>query len=394
MSRAAAREPYDVCSVVVSDLQYDARVWKQARALAASGRSVSLLGFTYEIERPRHRREDGIDVTELPFGSRRKVTRIGRVRSLLRLWAATVRTRARVYHCHNVHPAPAVWLASRLRRAPYVYDAHELYGDPDDPSSLRQRIAAAASLRVERFMVRRAAFVITTNEARAEVLRERHGIDGIVVLPNVPPRLEVLEPLDPGYPQGVRVLLYQGGIYPQYGIAEAIEAITLLAGVDLVILGFGREAELERLRGLAAEHGVADRVHFLGPRPFGELARTAAAASAGLVPIKPLNINLRLGDTNKIHDYLMGGLPVVASDLPEIRRIARRGDPPVGELFEGDSPASLAAAVERLLGDDELYRARRAEARRLALEEHNWEAVAPRLIRAYESVDGGRERDR
>jgi glycosyltransferase involved in cell wall biosynthesis len=392
MSRAAARETYDVCSVVVSDLQYDARVWKQARALAASDRSVSLLGFTYEIERPQHRREDGIDVTELPFGSRRKVTRIGRVRSLLGLWATTVRTRARAYHCHNVHPAPAVLLACLLRRAPFVYDAHELYGDPDDPTSIRQRIVAAVSLRVERFMVRRAAFVITTNEARAEVLRERHGIDGVVVLPNVPPRLERLEPLDPGFPKGARVLLYQGGIYPQYGIAEAIEAIALLSGIDLVILGFGREAEIERLRGTATEHDVADRVHFLGPRPFGELAPIAAAASAGLVPIKPLNINLRLGDTNKIHDYLMGGLPVVASDLPEIRRIARRGDPPVGELFEGDSPTSLAAAVERLLADDELYRARRAEARRLALEEHNWETVAPRLTTAYESIDGKRDR--
>lgn len=386
MSRRGGGERHDVCSVVVSDLQYDARVWKQARALAEAGFSVSLLGFTYEIERRRDREEGAIHVSELPFGSRTKVSRLGRARSLLALWAATVRTRARVYHCHNVHPAPAVWLACRLRRAQLVYDAHELYGDADDPTSLRQRVAAAVSFRVERFMVRRAAAVITTNEARAEVLRERHGREDIVVLPNVPPRIDRIEPIDPGYPEGARVLLYQGGIYPQYGIAEAIEAITMLEGVDLAILGFGREAELERLRGLAAEHGVSDRVHFLGPRPFGELARTAAAAGAGLVPIKPLNINLRLGDTNKIHDYLMGGLPVVASDLPEIRRIALRGDPPVGELFEAESPASLAAAVQRMFADEELYAARRREARRLALEEINWESVSPRLTAIYESI--------
>ena len=386
MSRRRGAGGVDVCSVVVSDLRYDARVWKQARALAAAGYGVSLLGFTYEIDGRRERVEGSIRISELPFGSRTKVSRLGRVRSLLALWVATVRTNARVYHCHNVHPAPAVWLASRLRGSKFVYDAHELYGDADDPSSIPQRIAAAVTFRVERFMIRRSAAVVTTNEARAQVLRERHGREAIVVLPNVPPRIERIEPIDPGFPKGVKVLLYQGGIYPQYGIAEAIEAVTLLAGVDLVILGFGREAELERLRGIAADHGVADRVHFLGPRPFGELARTAASADVGLVPIKPLNINLRLGDTNKIHDYLMGGLPVVASDLPEIRRVAGSGHPPVGELFEPESPASLAAAVERMFADDEVYAARRLEARRLALEEYSWESVSPRLIGIYERI--------
>jgi glycosyltransferase involved in cell wall biosynthesis len=386
MSAAMGDVEVDVCSVVVSDLRYDARVWKQARSLSGAGYRVALLGFTYDIEGRRDRDEGSIRVSELPLGSRTRISRLGRARSMLALWVATVRTKARVYHCHNIHPVPAVWLASRIHGGKVVYDAHELYGDADDSSSVRKRLVAAVSFRVERFMIRRSAAVITTNEARAQVLRERHGRDAIVVLANMPPRIERIEPIDPGYPDGPRVLLYQGGIYPEYGIAEAIEAITMLDDVDLVILGFGRDSELSRLRMLAAELGVSERVHFLGPRPFDELARTAAAAGVGLVPIKPLNINLRLGDTNKIHDYLMGGLPVVASDLPEIRRIAVRGDPPVGELFEPESPASLAAAVERIFADDEVYAARRREARRLALEELNWEAVAPRLTDLYAEI--------
>jgi len=56
----------------------------------------------------------------------------------------------------------------------------------------------------------------------------------------------------------------------------------------------------------------------LPPRPFDELVRTAVAASARLVPIKPKSPGDSLGDTSKLFEYLMAGLPVVVGDLTEI----------------------------------------------------------------------------
>jgi glycogen(starch) synthase len=69
--------------------------------------------------------------------------------------------------------------------------------------------------------------------------------------------------------------------------------------------------------------------------------------------------------------------------LPEIRRVVRDGDPPVGELFDPSDPASIAAAVQRVLADPDIYRRRREEARRLALECHNWEVEEGKLLRLY-----------
>lgn len=376
---------YDVCSAVVSDLRYDARVWKQARSLAAAGYTVRLIGFTYEISEPIERSEDGIDSIELPFGSRTKVSKLRRAVSLLRLWVETLRTPARGYHCHNIHPGPAAWLAARIRRGALVYDAHELYGDPEIGSSSLRRIVARGGLVLERLMFRASDAIITTNESRARILQDRHGDRPVTVLPNVPPRIDEVQALDPGFPADRKILLFLGGVYEQHGIDDAIRALGSLEEVDLAILGFGREAELRRLRTLARDSGFEDRVHFFGPRPFTEMSRIAAAADIGLVPIRPMSINYRLGDTNKLHDYLMGGLPVVASDLPEIRRVVSLGDPPVGELYDPASSDSFIAAMRRLLSDDS-YPARRREARRLVLEETNWEAVAPRLVGLYESL--------
>ncbi|MDQ3933430.1 MAG: glycosyltransferase family 4 protein [Actinomycetota bacterium] len=375
---------YDVCMAVVSDLAFDARVWKEARSVAGSGRSVLLIGCAYEIDRTRERSVDGIDVVEVPLGSRTgSVSPLKRAATLLGLWLRVLRAKADAYHSHNVHPGLPMLLASRLRRAGLVYDAHELYGEGFRPERIA-RLVARGSAALERLMVGAADAVITTNPSRAKVLNERYGRDDVVVLGNVPMRVDDVEPLDPGYPAERRTLLYQGGIYAHSrAFREAIQALHELDDVDLIVLGFGREGDLELIREWAREEGLADRVHLLPPRPFDELVRTAAAATVGLVPIRADNVSNSLGDTNKLYEYLMAGLPMAASDLPEIRRVATAGDPPVGEVFDPASPQSLATAVRRILDDPAGYEARRREARRLALEQFNWQEEERKLLAIY-----------
>ena len=380
------RERYDVCAAVVSDLPYDARVWKQVRSLGAAEYRVSLLGCRYDLPSASRRREGGVDVLELPFGYRdMKKSTIRRAFVVARLWFEILRTPARVYHSHDVHVGPPMWLASRLRRARLVFDAHEIHWKSNEGTSFRDRLLAWASTGLERSMVRRSDVVITTNESRAAVLRERYGVPAVQVLLNVPARVERVDPLDPGYPPGKAILLYQGWLTLEgRSFRETIQGLRLLPDdVHFVILGFGHQSSRERIQLWAAEEGVANRVHLLPPRPFDELVRTAAAATVGLVPIQSIDLNTHLGDTNKLHEYLMAGLPVVASDLPEIRRVATAGDPPVGELFDPTSPASIAAAVRRVLETASVYEARRGEARRLALDRLNWQIEERRLLATY-----------
>lgn len=381
---------YDVCASVVSDLPFDARVWKECRSLARGGRSVALLGCAYGRDDLRRRTEDGVDVLEIPFGWRdrpKSVTR--RVRTLLRLWWEILRTPARAYHAHNVHVAFPAWLSARLRRAHLVYDAHELYGEPDD-ESLKSKLLARGNGMIEAFMVKRSDAVISTNPSRAAVLTEKHGRADVAVVQNVPQLQEEVTAIDPGYPAGRDVLLYQGWITAESrAFRETVLALRELPDVDFVILGFGHESSREQIAEWAREAGLEDRVHFLPPRPFDELVSTAAAATVGLVPIRgDWGINQYLGDTNKMHEYLMAGLPCVASDLPEIRRVIEAGDPPVGELFDPTSPESIARAVKGVLDDRDLYEARRREAQRLSRERFNWTVEERGLLEIYDRLLG------
>jgi glycosyltransferase involved in cell wall biosynthesis len=387
---------YDVCTAVISDLSVDARVWKEVRSIRASGRSVRLIGCRYDITDAQQVVQDGIDVIQIPLGTRSGTSsQRDRATALLAVWRAICETHARVYHSHNIHVMPACWLAARRAAAQLVYDAHELYGnriaggDRRAGGNLWSRVSARASQRLEGFAVDHADVVITTNPSRALALQARHGMRDIEVLANVPNLIDEIETWDPGYPPGVPILLYQGGIYAQERpFQQSIQALRILSDVHLVIIGFGRDDQIDLIRKWAREAGVAERVHLLPPVPFDRLVATASLATVGLVPLAAVDLNYLLGDTNKLHEYLMAGLPVIASDLPEVRRVATQGSPPVGELFDAGDPASIADAYKRIVCDPETYRRRREEARRIAVERHHWTIEEQRLLDIYDGLIG------
>jgi|GEM_PF-2651322 len=384
---------YDICAAVVGHLPYDARVWKEVSSLAEAGYSVKLIGNRYDLNATLRYSVGKIDVIEVPFGPRSgDVSNVTRARSVLKLWLEVLRANARVYHAHNVHTVPPMLLSSLLRKARFVYDGHELYGEPGS-SSIKDRAIARAMRLVEKLAVRRADAVITTNQSRVDVLCRRHGRPGIVCLPNVPNLVETVVPIDPGFPAEVPILLYQGGIYAEArAFRETITALESLPEVHFVIVGFGRDRDLRMIESWAAESDVSERVHLLGPRPFEELVHTAASATVGLVPLKPISLNSYLGDTNKLHEYLMAGVPVVASSFPEVESVARQGEPAVGEVFDPEDPESIAKAIRKVI-DDPDYEDRRIEARRQALEHHNWGVAEVALVALYAELIGAGSRE-
>lgn len=80
-----------------------------------------------------------------------------------------------------------------------------------------------------------------------------------------------------------RRLLYVGRLDPRKGVHTAIEAVGLLDGATLDVLGEGDEAYARELRSLAARLGVADRVSF-GAAPRHELRARYDAADVVVFP--------------------------------------------------------------------------------------------------------------
>jgi glycosyltransferase involved in cell wall biosynthesis len=197
--------------------------------------------------------------------------------------------------------------------------------------------------------------VITVNEALAERLAGRWGLASApVVVPNYPEA-----PVDPGgmgtakaapdpirtelgLPAATRVVLFQGRLGPRLGLDEAAEAVLLLPDAALVLLGFGRSFDRERVRD--GEPRFAGRHFTLPARHPDELLGWTAAADVALVPLPPVSVNQRLSSPNKFWEALVAGTPVVVPmALSYMAGIVRERD--LGIVAASAGPGDLAEAI-------------------------------------------------
>ena len=106
------------------------------------------------------------------------------------------------------------------------------------------------------------------------------------------------------------VLLYVGNLEAYQGIDLLLQAFAIVAGrtdaIDLVVIG-GAPGHIERYGTVAGDLGIAERVHFTGPRPLEELGECLAEADILAAPrIRGINTPM------KVFSYLHSGRPVVA----------------------------------------------------------------------------------
>lgn len=273
---------------------------------------------------------------------------------------------------------PGLVGAGRVARRlglPHLHDCHELYLESTSFRATERRILAP----MERRYLRRADSVVAVNTSIADEYGRRYGRQPLVVrncASRLPADLHVTDlRLMAGLPLDAQVVLYQGGFAAGRGLEVCVAAVPgLPAGAHLVLLGFGPMRD--ELVSLAELAGVAHRVHVVDAVPPEELLACTASATVGLMPYQPVSRNNMLALPNKIFEYTTAGVPVVVSDLPELRRIAV--DAGCGQVYDSFDPLMLAAALREVL-DPTRYPAYREAARRFG-ETNVWETEREILV--------------
>jgi glycosyltransferase involved in cell wall biosynthesis len=398
-----------VAMIVWNEFRNDARVLKEAETLAAAGHRVIVHalhspGVTLE----REVISNGVEVVRVarsPFWRlSRPVTggspaapanggRIGRMspaaqalRIAARGWTHLVllwlmaRLRADVVHAHDVNTLPTAWLAARLSRARLVYDAHEISTSREGYSSFRKLVGL-----VEKALMPRADGTITTTEARAKFFARAYGIARPLVLQNRPreQRPQASERIrhELGLNESWPIVLYQGGVQQGRGLERLARVAAQVPGAYFVFIGGGRlDASL---RQIAQELRLEDRVRFIPTVALADLPSYTASADIGVQPIENTCLNHYTTDSNKLFEYVQAGLPVIASDLPEIRRIVRQHD--LGLLVPAGDSEVLAVALRRMVGDAQL-RAHYAARARAAASALSWEMQEHLLVELYRRI--------
>lgn len=376
-----------VLMLVMSDVVGDARVARSARTLSEAGHTVQIIGMGIPEDGRRMPKDIGVQHVSAgsPFPTASTAPRWsapkGAARWLLlpthrRLTERAYRRAARVHAAGveadvvHAHDFPTLSLAvdlARERSARVVYDSHECWTQRSlegRPAPFRRRL----DQRAERRLGSCADAVLTVSPGIADWMRQRYGWSHVHVVRNTfPTQATVHADLE-----APRALVYAGLIDGKRDLHTVLAAAAQLPDMPVRLVGSGDARFMRTLdrRRASIEPPV-------GIDAVSELYRQAGLA---LVPLADQSLNHRLALPNKLFQALAAGVPVVAADLPELRRVVQGYG--VGTLYRAGDADSLVAAVRRAIDRyPEL-----ASAARSAAESFSWDRDARILLDVYASL--------
>jgi glycosyltransferase involved in cell wall biosynthesis len=339
-------------------------VQREAEALASAGFDVEVLCMS-AAGTPRRAFVNGVRVIRLPT-SRGSRSSLGKALSygrffLLATGYLSVRHIRRPYAVVQANSMPDFLVFTAL--VPKLLGSKIVAKMQEPTPELATTIFGPTLLtgvlaRIEQWAIRFADHTVTvTDELKQRYVERGAAAESIsVVLNCVDP--DTMLPHRPGPPEQAEpgfTVVCHGTIEDRYGQDTIIDAARLLRDEmpDLRIVLTGRGSGIARMVHAIAGYGLQDMVRFEGWVSLRRLQEILYSADVGVVAQKASPYS-HLVHTNKMVDYWIFGLPVIASRLKAVSALY---DDRFIEYFEPGNAAGLAAAIRRLRTDP----ARRAE---------------------------------
>jgi glycogen(starch) synthase len=271
-------------------------------------------------------------------------------------------------------------LAARLAReggGQYVYDTHEL-AVHEYSENLRWRLVRRPFVKIlEKEFIRGATHVSCVSCGIATRLRQLYQLQQTPLVVRNMPAYSGANFRPTG--KNVRVL-YHGIIAPQRGLEEAIDSFPAWRpDFSLTIRGIGAARYIGSIQDRIDRLDLRSRVEILPPVPMTELVRAAMSFDVGIFALPGHSLHNSFALPNKLFEYMMAGLALCVSDLPEMRNIVETYK--VGTLIERVRTDAIAAAINSM--DREGIDAFKRNSLKAALE-LNWENESQKMIKAYD----------
>lgn len=380
-----AHEKPSFLVLLYGTLEYDGRAQRLLEVLQSLGNV-----FVIDVAAQEKTIEG---VVSLPRLSVQLASNAGKIRRHLRFWRAALNEgwhrRPTIIVSADYFPTFPAWSVSRLTGAELIYDAHELIiPEQGRPMSWRDRFWYW----MERLAVRQAKLIIAANEERAQMMQMHYGLAHMpVVMRNIPPMGKNIsgretKTLLTRYPEFARryleerLVLYQGDVSLSRGIARFVQALAYLpAEYRMVVVGGG--PDLERLKEIGQPFEREGRFTMLGRVEHHLLPVIMTMANVGIVTYPFQGLNNIYCAPNKLFEYALSGLPVVATNQPPLRRLVESYG--IGKLVgEHDTPEQIAGLIKEVAKNKAEY----AKALARFLEDHRWEDEAERVRAAIARI--------
>jgi len=287
------------------------------------------------------------------------------------LWRAICFRPGWIY-ASDLFSCPAAVLIRFVARGRIIYHEHDL------PSAVSSGLLRSVLYTLRKRCAQSASLCVVPSYGRASLFRAEVGVTKVCVVWNCPRTADATPAVSENAGDTVR-LLYHGSIAPGRPPRELIDALAALPDkVRLVLVGYetvGSRGYIQDILARAEILGVLHRIEYLGPKQRAEMMAICAACDIGiaLIPTSSPDLNLKtlLGASNKVFDYLAGGLPVLVPALPDWEELFVKGG--YGRSCVPDDVQDLTKTIASLIADPQGMRRMGERGRLQVLTEWNYE---------------------
>lgn len=306
-------------------------------------------------------------LTTRPLGKWKGFVKINRLVSVLTWARYTNSLSADVISCHDHIALFIGWLSnigkSNFKRAKLVYDAHEFEAGRNTDGN-RGAFMSWLTIRLEKFLISKTVLNLMVNDTIADEVQKLHGIKiRPTVIRNIPPlwelnnatcaiqRLEFCNKLK--VPNSTFLIMYHGGITSERGIEQLIQAIPFTNETAAIILGNGEIGYMQKLKYLAKNLQISQKILFHDAVPQQDLWKYVGAVDVGVCILQNVCINHYYALPNKLFENIQSLTPVIGSNFPEIQRIIDSYH--IGICCDPSIPRNIANSIEHLYSNKNFY---------------------------------------
>ncbi len=325
---------------VTNDLFSDNRVHKVAQTLHNNGFEILLVGRLLKNS-PEIKREYKTKRFRLLFNK----SAFFYFEYNLRLFLFLIFAKADVFLSNDLDTLLANFLASKIKTKKLVYDSHELFTEV--PELIKRPKIKKVWEKIEKFCLPKVKTSYTVCDSIAEYYFNKYSVK-MNVIKNLPFYYEFESPFIKEQ-NSKKILLYQGAVNIQRGLEEIVDAMKFMKNFELHIIGSGDI--MEDLKNEVKDANLGDKVKFFGRISVEELKKFTLKADLGLSLEKNAGLNYYYSLPNKIFDYIQAEVPVLCSDLPEMKNVIKKYN--IGEVLLSHNPEELAKQIENIFKDNE-----------------------------------------
>ncbi|MHC1716418.1 MAG: glycosyltransferase [Candidatus Dojkabacteria bacterium] len=366
--------------LLFNDFTNDNRVLKECRSLSNNDYKVELVATRFDKNLPKNEEVEGFQVKRYSVGGIKFLPL-----NLLFFWLQAIKNyrKESIFHCNDLYALPpAFWIKKFFNKnTKIVYDCHE--HETEAQIYIGNRLIQKIAQIFERKMIYTADKVITVSESIAKDYVQMYKIEKPQLVFNSP-LFESIKKYDLfreelGIQKDKEIFLFQGKYLPGRGLNNLIEIFKDLEKVNrnivlvFLIYGEGAEAVKEQIRGYGNIYWH-DKVSVM------EYMKYVASADWGIYLMENICKNHDYALPNKIFDYVLGGLPVVVSNLKEMSNFVNENK--VGYAI---NPHDKEGAIELLKKIDQNSKNIFLPNLKKVAKKYSWEEQEKVLLNIYNS---------